>query len=478
VAEPAAPPDDPRPYWVGFNRVPGVGVQRLRRLIDAFGDVRSAWEAPSGQLAASGLRGGALEALLDLRRKLDLGAEMGRLAERGVAVVTIDDPAYPARLREIYGAPPLLFVRGQLPPAGASLLSVVGTRQATAYGRAVTEQIVGDLARQGVWIVSGFARGVDTHAHRAALAAGGRTIAVVACGLDTVYPPENRDLAAAVPRQGALISELPLGARPEARNFPARNRIVAGVSPATLVVEAGERSGALITAEFALAQGREVLAVPGPITSPRSVGTNRLIQDGARLVQSAEEVRSELGLQGEAQKASQLRLAELMPLDPDEQAVVARLAAEPLLTDDLAQALGRPIQEVQATLTMLELKGQVRQVAGLNYLIQSGSEHSWQRASARRSWSSSSRRRRPGRWASSLARPTPFDRRSAIYGICRRTGSASTSSATSSPATSCPRARRTWSSRCAPRRGPPARSFWRPTRIARARPSPGTSSRR
>jgi DNA processing protein len=369
VSEPAVPPDDLRPYWVGFNRVPGIGVLRLRRLIDAFGDVRAAWEAPAGQLAASGLGGGTLQALLELRRKLDLGAEMRRLEELGVRVVTIDDPSYPPRLREIYGAPPLLFVRGALPPTAAPVLSVVGTRQATAYGRAVTEQLVGELARGGVWIVSGFARGIDTQAHRAALDAGGRTVAVFACGLDTIYPPENRDLARRILESGALLSELPLGARPEARNFPARNRIVSGLSAATLVVEAGERSGALITAEFALAQGRDVLAVPGPITSPRSAGANRLIQDGARLVQSAEEVRSELGLRSAAQTETQLRLAELMPLDPDEQAVVARLAAEPLLTDDLAHALGRPIQELQATLTMLELKGHVRQVAGLNYLI-------------------------------------------------------------------------------------------------------------
>jgi DNA processing protein len=370
VIGPTAPPgEDPRPYWVGFNRVPGIGVLRLRRLIDAFGDVRSAWEAPAGQLAASGLRGGALEALQAVRRTLDLAAEMGRLAERGVAVVTIDEPAYPHRLREIYGAPPVLFVRGELPPGDAPLLSVVGTRGATAYGRAVTEQIVAALARRGVWIVSGFARGIDTHAHRAALEAGGRTLAVFACGLDTIYPPENRPLAGRILEAGALLSELPLGARPEAHNFPARNRIVAGLSPATLVVEAGERSGALITAEFALAQGREVLAVPGPITSPRSVGTNRLIQDGARLVQSADEVASELGLRSAAQSETQLRLADLMPLDADEQAVVSQLATEPRLTDDLAQALGRPIPALQATLTMLELKGHVRRVAGLNYLI-------------------------------------------------------------------------------------------------------------
>jgi DNA processing protein len=355
-------------HWVGFNRVPGIGVVRLRRLIDVFGDVAAAWEAPVAQLTACGLPPRAVAALAEARRRLDLDGELRRLADVGADVITIDDDRYPSRLRQIYAAPPVLFVRGELPPADARVLSVVGTRHATAYGRAVTEKIVGELASRGVWIVSGFARGIDTHAHRAAVEAGGKTLAVFACGLDTIYPPENRELAKKVAEHGALVTELPLGARPEARNFPARNRIVSGIAPATLVVEAGDRSGALITAEFALAQGRDVLAVPGPITSPRSAGTNRLIHDGAALVQSAADVMEALGL-ADRPAASQLPLGELLPVDADEQALLARLADEPMLVDDLAHALGKPLQDVLTALTMLELKGRVRQAGGLYYLL-------------------------------------------------------------------------------------------------------------
>jgi DNA processing protein len=355
-------------HWVAFNRVPGIGVVRLKRLIDAFGDVGAAWEASAAQLSACGLPPRAVAALVETRRRLDLDAEIGRLDAIGAEVVTIDDDRYPARLRQVYAAPPVLFVRGELPPGDAPLLSVVGTRHATAYGRAVTDRLVGELAGRGVWIVSGFARGIDTHAHRAAIEAGGKTLAVFACGLDTIYPPENRELASRVADHGALISELPLGARPEARNFPARNRIVSGIAPATLVVEAGERSGALITAEFALAQGRDVLAVPGPITSPRSAGTNRLIRDGAALVQSETDVLDALGL-SERPRAAQLPLGDLLPVDADEQALLARLADEPATADDLAHALGRPLQDVLTGLTMLELKGRVRQAGGLYYLL-------------------------------------------------------------------------------------------------------------
>ena len=276
---------------------------RLRRLLDAFGDARHAWEASAHELAAAGLQGRALSALLEARRQFDPERELRRLDQAGVQAVTIDDPTYPRRLREIYAAPPVLFVRGQLQPEDDLAVAVVGTRRATAYGKIVTEQLAGELASGGVTIVSGFARGIDTHAHRAALDAGGRTIAVFACGLDVIYPPENRDLAGRVARQGALVSEHALGTRPEATNFPARNRIVSGISRATLVVEAGERSGALITAQFALDQGRDVLAVPGPITAPSSAGANRLIQDGARLVASAADVRAELGLAEEPRRA-------------------------------------------------------------------------------------------------------------------------------------------------------------------------------
>lgn len=306
---------------------------------------------------------------MGLRRSLDVHQELERTERAGVRVVTIEDADYPRRLREIYAAPPLLFVKGELRPEDDDGVSVVGTRHATSYGKLVTERLSGELAAGGVTIVSGFARGVDTHAHKAALDHGGRTVAVFASGLDVVYPPENRALLERILAQGAIVSEHPLGVRPEATNFPARNRIVAGMTKATLIVEAGERSGALITAGFAADQGRDVLAVPGPITSPRSVGTNRLIQDGARLVQTADDVRAELGL-GPAEERpveQQLALGALLPAADLESAVLAKLAEEPLGVDDLCRALGRPSADVSTALTMLELRGQIRQIAGLNY---------------------------------------------------------------------------------------------------------------
>jgi DNA processing protein len=358
------------PFWIGFNRVPGIGVVGVRRLIDAFGDLRTAWEAPAGQLAAVGIQGKRLEALVRIRRQLDVTKELERTEAAGVTLVTIQDRAYPRRLLEIDGAPPILFVKGELRAEDDEAVAVVGTRHPTGYGRAVAERLAGDLARSGVTVVSGFARGIDSHAHRAALDAGGRTIAVFASGLDVVYPPENRPLVDRVVRQGALISEHPLGVRPEATNFPARNRIVSGLGRATLVIEAGERSGALLTARFAGEQGRDVMAVPGPITSPRSVGTNRLIQDGARLILSAEDVLSELGWRAVPLPPAQLGLGSLLPSTDVESALLEKLAEEALSADDLSRALGRSAQEISTALTMLELKGRIRQVAGLNYVIQ------------------------------------------------------------------------------------------------------------
>lgn len=357
--------------WLGFNRVPGIGVVRLRRLLTAFGDAQSAWDASAAELAAAGLQGRALKALLDLRGRFDPAAELRRTEDAGVAILTIDDPAYPRRLREIYAAPPVLFVKGELRPEDDLAVAVVGTRRNTGYGRVATEQIVGEVARAGVTIVSGLARGIDTYAHRAALAAGGRTIAVFGCGLDTVYPAENRDLARQIAESGALVSEHALGAGPEATNFPARNRIISGLSRATLVVEAGERSGALITAEFALDQGRDVLAVPGPITAPSSAGTNRRIQEGARLVATSADVLAELGVveAAPAEARLQLGLSELLPPTDAETGILARLADEPFGADDLARLLGLAPQEIASGLTLLELKGRIRQVGGLNYLV-------------------------------------------------------------------------------------------------------------
>ncbi len=357
-------------YWLGFNRVPGIGVVRIRRLLEAFGDIQRAWEATPIELAAAGLGQREITSLVTVRKRFDRTVELGDLQQRGIKVVTIDQQTYPRRLREIYAAPPVLFVLGQLLPEDDLSVAVVGTRHATAYGRAVTEKISFELAKAGVTVISGMARGHDSFAHRSALQAGGRTLAVYACGLDIVYPPENRELAGEIAKNGAVISEHPLGTRPEAQHFPARNRIVSGLARATLIVEAGERSGALITAQFANDQGRDVMAVPGPINSPRSVGTNRLIQDGAKLVQSVEDIFSELGMVHRQSHAVQSVFPDLLAGTPNEAAIMAKLSDDPMSPDDLSRELKMSAQEVGTSLTMLEIQGRVRQLGGLVYIAQ------------------------------------------------------------------------------------------------------------
>ncbi|MGI0135312.1 MAG: DNA-processing protein DprA, partial [Candidatus Micrarchaeaceae archaeon] len=270
-------------YWIAFNRILGIGPVNFRLLLKAFqNDLAVAWRAESRELARAGLHQKTVEAFLAQRAKIEPEREVERLEQAKVSVLTWRDPAYPALLREIDASPPVLYLKGSLSEADQFALAVVGTRNADNYGQQVTERLATELARGQVSVVSGLALGVDAIAHNAALEAGGRTLAVLACGLDIVYPAKNAKLARRIGEsgQGALISEYPLGVQPDSGNFPARNRIISGLSQGVLVIEAGEKSGALITASFALKQGREVFAVPGNIFSSRSVGTNRLIRDG------------------------------------------------------------------------------------------------------------------------------------------------------------------------------------------------------
>src|SRR5581483_4699983 len=271
-----------RDYWLALTRVVGIGAARFQRLIAYFGSAEGAWQADRLELARAGLDARTASALRELRRQVNPAEEEAALRAVGVRAITLQEDAYPASLRTIGDPPPVLFLRGDLVPADEWAVAIVGTRRATSYGRQVAEQLGGALAQAGVTVVSGLARGIDGCAHRAALAAGGRTIAVLGHGLDTVYPPEHARLAEEIAASGALVSEFPLGTRPDAPNFPRRNRILAGLARATVVVEAGLNSGALITADCALEQGREVFAVPGSILSPSSKGTNALIKDGAR----------------------------------------------------------------------------------------------------------------------------------------------------------------------------------------------------
>lgn len=353
-------------YWIGFNRAPGIGAKKVRALIDAFGDVEAAWKAPPLELAQTGLDRRSLEALLQLRQSLDLEAELARIQEAGVGVLTWDDDAYPANLRRIDSPPPVLYLRGELLPEDEWAIGIVGTRRATAYGRECALRLSTDLARAGVTVVSGLARGIDAVAHEAALNAGGRTLAVLGNGLDMVYPPEHRQLAGKIEQQGGLISEQPLGMQPEARNFPARNRIISGLSLAVIVVEGDWSSGAVITAKQALEQGREVFAVPGSILSPASQGPNRLIQEGATPVTGANDVLEALNLTKVAQQSA---ARQTLPTDPTEARLYALLSAEPRHVDELRRETNLPISEITSTLALMELKGMVRQTGGMQYVL-------------------------------------------------------------------------------------------------------------
>jgi DNA processing protein len=356
------------PWWLALNQVKGIGPARFRLLLDAFGSAREAWEASPAGWRAAGLDERTALAFERQRVGIHPEAEVETLARLRVAALRVVDAAYPRLLREIPAPPPVIYVRGRLTPEDELALAVVGTRRISAYGRTVTERLAGELAAQGVTIVSGLARGVDTWAHRAALGAGGRTIAVLGCGPDLVYPPENARLAARIVEQGAVVTEFPPGAQPEAGNFPARNRIISGLTLATLVTEAPEVSGALITARFAAEQGRDVFAVPGAITSRGSGGTNRLIQDGAKLIMTAEDVLAELNLNMAPQ---QLELRELLPADETEAALVTllRAAGDPQHIDELCRASGMPVARVSGALAMMELKGMALLVGPMTYAL-------------------------------------------------------------------------------------------------------------
>ncbi len=352
-------------YYLGFNLVPGVGPARLARLIAHCGSVEAAWRADALDLAMAGLDSRSSAALLAARPQIDLDAELERAARAGATLLSIADPAYPRLLREAPGAPPLIYVRGSLGPADDWAVAVVGTRAPSSYGREAAHRLSHDLARRGATVVSGMALGVDSVAHAAALEAGGRTVAVLGSGVDLPYPERNRGLAERIVAQGALVSDYPLGTRPVAMNFPPRNRLISGLSLGTLVVEAGERSGALITVEFALEQGREVFAVPGHIFSQQSAGTHRLLRDGATLVTGADDILESLNMTA---AAVQHEARAELPSDPAELALLDLLSYEPQHVDLLGRAAGMPPAQAAATLAILELKGLARQSGPMEYV--------------------------------------------------------------------------------------------------------------
>lgn len=354
-------------YWIGLKAVAGVGNVTFRRLLERFDTPKSALEAPVSDLAhVKGVTPGVIDAIRSGTWQRFAGEECRRLAASKARLITFTSAEYPKSLFEIPDPPPFLYVLGNiglLQPA----IAIVGSRRATTYGLRTTAHLAEELARQGVTVISGMARGIDTAAHRGALAGGGPTAGVLGCGIDKVYPPENRKLFEQMADQGCLISEFSLGTLPLAENFPRRNRIISGLSQGVLVVEAAENSGSLITAQYALEQGREVFAVPGNIGSAANRGSNRLLKQGAKLVDSTEDILEELpGYKGSS-NSSQPPASRSFSLTPKEAAIYELLAHAPLHIDDIISQTELTAGEVSSMLLHLELKGAVTQLPGTHY---------------------------------------------------------------------------------------------------------------
>ncbi|MCZ2126442.1 MAG: DNA-processing protein DprA [Anaerolineales bacterium] len=356
---------DDKKYWIGFNLIKGIGAVRMQNLIAYFGDLESAWNAPAAELTSAGLGAKLTEKVLAAKKQVDLNQVWARIEAQGIKILTWADEEYPTRLKEIDQPPPVIYIRGDYAADDLFAVAIVGTRKVTAYGRQMAEEVASFLAASGITVVSGLARGVDAIAHQSALKAGGRTIAILGSGVDKIYPPEHRGLAEQIVERGAVMSDYAVGTPPESSNFPPRNRIISGLSLATVVIEAAETSGALITAEFAAEQGREVFAVPGSVLAPQSKGTNRLIQKGAHPLLTPADLMQALDLtRMEKQKSARKAL----PADETEAKVLSVLRGEPLHVDEIRNAADLPIEKISAALTMMELKGMVRQVGGMNYV--------------------------------------------------------------------------------------------------------------
>ncbi len=354
--------------WLSLRLIPGVGSVTFDRLRRAFGSPGAALAAPLKALCS--LAGLKEEVALAVHRRAFQAPperELERLEKLGARVVTLLDPQYPPLLARIYAPPPLLFVRGGLAGCREGGVALVGSRDMTPYGRRVTEGLARELAQAGVSVISGLARGVDTVAHQASLNAGGHSVGVLGCGLNITYPPENGRLMARLAQEGAVVSEFPLGTRPQAANFPVRNRIISGLSRAVVVVEAGLKSGSLITARHALDQNREVLAVPGPVGTPSSQGCHELIRQGARLLTSAQDLLAPGALPPLETDAAPA------PVQPPELPTPAAellglLGPVPVHVDVLVRESGLKPQEVTALLVNLEMAGLVDQRPGKHYI--------------------------------------------------------------------------------------------------------------
>ncbi|MBI2824581.1 MAG: DNA-protecting protein DprA [Planctomycetia bacterium] len=348
--------------------VPGIGPRLTVALLDRFGTAADVLAAPPSELrGVQGIGRKLSQAIAEAREQVDADSEIELCRGAGIAILTPRTTGYPRLLREIPDPPGVLFARGAVETRDSLAMAIVGSRHATPYGLATAERLAGSLARAGLTIVSGLARGIDAAAHRGALAAGGRTIAVLGSGLLNIYPPEHKDLAEEVVAHGAMLSEAPPRSQPLSGAFPQRNRLISGLSLGVIVVEASNHSGALITARHATEQGRDVFAVPGRVDSRMSHGCHRLIRDGAKLVESAEDVLEELGplveATSDADGQSVHHPAELLLNDLERQ-VLAAIGIDPTTIDQVVSTSALPTPQVLSTVSVLEMRHLVRRVSG------------------------------------------------------------------------------------------------------------------
>lgn len=355
---------DEKVYWHGLNMVPGLGTLTYNRLIDHFKTAKCVWEAGATELQAFfGKKNNIIAQLLIWRKQYNLEEAYNQLKKLDISILTSIEEDYPFNLRNIYAYPPVLYYRGSIKSIAKQSLAIVGSRKSTSNGQQVAEKIAFELAQAGFVIVSGMARGIDSYAHRGAIRSGGETVAVLGCGLDIIYPPENKKLMDLISSNGVVISEFPPGIKPEAKNFPRRNRLISGLSKGVIVVEAAEKSGSLITADLALQQGRDVFAVPGSILSPYSKGTNYLIKQGAKLVQDANDILEEYGLP--VKKEVTKKIAHLNPV---EKTILNLFSSGEISLEEIIKKSRIKPEIVISQLSILEIKGIIKQLPGQRYI--------------------------------------------------------------------------------------------------------------
>jgi DNA processing protein len=357
--------------WLALRRVKGLGCVSFKKLTARFADPARIFAAARAELEeVEDLRVEAIDGIVNFDEWAEVDAEIRRARDAGIGLVCFDDEYYPARLRAIADPPPLLYIKGELSSANDKAVAIVGSRSSSDYGRRVARDLAAGLARLGFTVVSGMARGIDGVAHAAALAGGGRTIAVLGSGVERAYPPEHDRLYQQISDRGAVVSELPIGTRPLAFNFPARNRLISGLSLGVVVVEATEKSGSLITASLAVDQGREVFAVPGEVGSSRSRGAHRLIRQGAKLVENVDDILEEIAPQLCGRQAKSEPLALPQNAGAEARKIFALLLDGSLQIDEVIERSGVSAPQVLQILLDLELQGLVKQLAGQRYAVE------------------------------------------------------------------------------------------------------------